>query len=288
MAGSRPGIRLGVLCIGLLPFFSSSGQTAAKTLSEDFKVVTIIKGSADTAIVTGRAIGGPERMRIDVTTSGSNPKISPITSTGKVGLLVSDSGKTISYIDDQKQQYFSVRPAEMIQQAQTMGAMKLEFSETRATVDSLGAGPAILGHPTVHYRVATGMTMNMAAMGQQQAVKVSNNADYYFATDIKGVLNPFASLSGGDMVNMLGGSSKEFVQKMKTVQDKLPKGTPLRATSSSTVEARGETRVIDTQAEVTAIKWIPVDPRTLEIPSTYTSVQVPGMGGSSGGTIPPR
>jgi len=119
-------------------------------------------------------------------------------------------------------------------------------------------------------------------------VKIASTTDTYFATDIKGDLNPFLSLSGGDMGNMFGTTNKDFADKMKAVQQKLPKGTPMRALSSATIMAQGQTKVTNSAAEVTAVQWVDADPKAFEVPSTYTAVQLPGMGASSGGAIPPK
>jgi hypothetical protein len=56
------------------------------------------------------------------------------------------------------------------------------------------------------------------------------------------------------------------------------------------MEAQGQTRVTNSEAEVTALKWVDADPKVFEIPSTYTALQLPGMAGSqdSGGAIPPK
>jgi hypothetical protein len=174
----------------------------------------------------------------------------------------------------------------MLAQAQQTG-VKMGFSGTEAKVDNLGAGPTILGHPTSHYRIGTGMTMTITAMGQDQVVKISSTSDYYYADDIKGVVNPFASLSGGDMAAMFGSSSKEFADKLKAMQDKLPKGTPLRASSTAMMTAQGQTRITSTQAEVTSVQWVDADSKIFDIPSTYTPVTLPGIA-TQGGAIPPQ
>jgi hypothetical protein len=103
-------------------------------------------------------------------------------------------------------------------------------------------------------------------------------------------VNPFASLSGGDMAAMFASSNKEFADKMKAMQAKLPNNTPLRASSSSTMISQGQTRVTNTQAEVTSVQWVDANPKVFEIPSTFTPVTLPGMAGSpgaQGGAIPP-
>lgn len=283
----NPGLLISFLILASPLLSLATAQVPAKTLSEDFRLVTTINGSTDTSIVIGHAVGSPARMRIDVTTRGDNSLNSPIMSSGKVGMIVTDSGQTITYIDSEKRRYVRIRPVELVQQAQQAGGMKMEFSETVAKVDSLGPGPVILGHSTLHYRVATGMTISMTAIGQQQVVKVSNSVDYYYASDIKGELNPFATLSGGDMLNMLGASNKDFIDKAKTAQQKLPKGTPLRALYSATMVSQGQTRVTNSAVEVTRIQWVDADPKAFEVPGNYTAQQLPGMGGSPGGAIPP-
>ncbi len=271
----------------LAPLSYAHAQNAPKNLAMDFRMTNSVQGTADSGVIVGHAVGSPDKMRLDLSMKGASAQISPLADSA-VSMIVTDSGKTITYLNSKKSQFLRVRPAEMVAQAQQMGGMKMDFSETAAKVDSLGAGPAILGHPTSHYRVTTGMTMTISAMGQQQTVKIASINEAYYATDITGTLNPFASLNGGDMANIFGTTNKDFADKMKAVQQKLPKGTPLRASSSATIVAQGQTRVTNSAAEVTGIQWVDADPKAFEIPSTYTAVQLPGMGGSSGGSIPPK
>lgn len=278
---------LGSAGLLLAPISLAHAQAAGKKLAMDFRTTISVQGTPDTGVITGHAVGTPDLMRLDVTMKGAGANVSPLATDSTISMIVTDSGRTITYIDSRKSQYLRVKPAEMIAQAQQTGAMKMDFTGTEARVDNLGAGPTILGHPTVHYRVATGMTMTISAMGQQQTVKIASTNDTYFATDIKGDLNPFASLSGGDMANMFGTTNKDFADKMKLVQQKLPKGTPLRALSSATIMSQGQTRVTNTAAEVTGIQWVDTDPKLFQVPSTYTAVPLPGMGSSSG-TIPPE
>ncbi|HEX9085527.1 MAG TPA: hypothetical protein VF836_12385 [Gemmatimonadaceae bacterium] len=265
---------------------------APKNLAMDFRTVVITSGVPDTGIIQGHAVGSGDKMRLDLTMKGASAQVSPLGGPGgEVSMILSDSGRTMTYLDSKASHYLRVRPADMLAQAQRSG-VKMAFSGTEAKVDSLGAGPTILGHPTSHYRIGTGMTMTINAMGQEQVVKISSTSDYYYANDIKGVVNPFASLSGGDMAAMFGTSSKEFADKMKAMQEKLPKGTPLRASSSATMIAQGQTRTTNTQAEVTSVQWVDANPKLFEIPSTYTPVTLPGMtgaqSGAPGGAIPPR
>ena len=273
--------------VAFVPLMAANAQNAGKTLAMDFRMTNSVQGTPDTGVIVGHAIGTADKMRLDLNMKGAGAKnVTPITDS-TVRMIVTDSGKTVTYLDAKKSQYLRVRPAEMVAQAQKMGGMKMDFSETSAKVDSLGAGPAILGHPTSHYRVTTGMTMTISAMGQQQTVKIASSNDAFYATDIKGYLNPFTTLTGGDMATIFGTTNKDFGDKMKAVQQKLPKGTPLRALSTATIVAQGQTRVTNTAAEVTGIQWVDTDAKTFDVPSTYTAAQLPGMGGSSSGATPP-
>ncbi len=264
---------------------------APKNLAMDFRTIVTTQGMADTGIIQGHAVGSGDKMRLDLTMKGASAQVSPLGgSGGEVSMILSDSGRTMTYLDSKASHYLRVRPADMLAQAQRSG-VKMGFSGTEARVDNLGAGPAMLGHPTSHYRTVTGMTMTINAMGQEQVVKISSTSDYYYADDIKGVVSPFASLSGGDMAAMFGSSSKEVADKMKAMQEKLPKGTPLRFSSTSTMVAQGQTRTTNTQSEVTSVQWVDANPKLFEIPSTYTPVTLPGMaapGDAQGGAIPPR
>jgi hypothetical protein len=269
------------------PKTSLAPATAAgKNLAMDFRTIVTTQGMPDTGVIQGHAVGSADMLRMDITMKGPGARVSPLGGPGgEVSMILSDSGKTVTYLDSKVSHYLRVRPAEMLAEAQKTG-VKMGFSGTEAKVDNLGAGPAILGHPTSHYRIGTGMTMTISAMGQEQVVKISSTADYYYANDISGVVNPFASLSGGDMAAMFGSSNKEFADKMKAMQAKLPNNTPLRATSTSTMISQGQTRVTSTQGEVTSVQWVDANPKLFEVPSTYTPVTLPGMAPTQSGTPP--
>jgi len=271
----------------LAPLSQINAQNAGKTLAMDFRATVSVQGQPDTAVIIGHAVGNGDKMRLDV--KGAPAQKSNLTSDSVVTMVVTDSGKTITFLDTKQGQYFQVRPAEMVSQAQQMGAMKMEFSGTQAKVDSLGPGPSILGHPTTHYRVTTGMTMTVNAMGQQQVVKFSSVADNYYATDLAASLNPFSSVTSGDMASMFASSNAEFAKQLKEVRAKLPKGTQLRALNSATIVAQGQTRVTTSLADVTSLQWVNSDPKAFAIPANYKQVQLPGLAGpAAGGAIPPK
>ena len=109
------------------PLMNAGAQTAGRTLAIDFRMTNSVQGTPDTGVIVGHAIGTADKMRLDLTMKGASAKVTPI-SDSTVSMIVTDSGKTITYLDVKKSQFLRVRPAEMVAQAQQMGGMKMDFS----------------------------------------------------------------------------------------------------------------------------------------------------------------
>ena len=264
--------------LAFAPLSVAFAQNAGKELALDFRTSTSMDGAPETAVLTGHIVGSGNKVRIDMSTSGGSSP-SPLATDGPVSMIVSDSGRTITYLDAKNSQYMSFRPGAMLADAQAMGGVKMVFSDTDAKVESLGAGPKILGHPTSRYRVGTKLTMSITGMGQTQTVKIVSTTDYYYPTDIRGTMNPFASITGTDMVGVFGTSNREFAAKLKAAESKLPKAPPLRTSTTSTITTDGTSRVTKSNTEVTSVQWVNADPKVFEIPAGYTAVKLPTMGG---------
>ncbi len=265
--------------LAFAPVSPAGAQNAGKELALDFRTSTSMEGTPETTVMTGHIVGSGNRVRIDMSTSGGNSP-SPLATDGPVSMIVSDSGRTITYLDAKNSQYMSFRPGSMLADAQAMGGVKMVFSDTDAKVESLGAGPRILGHPTSRYRVSTRVTMSITGMGQSQTVKIASTTDQYYPTDIRSTMNPFASIAGTDMLGVFSGSNKEFAAKLKAAESKLPKAPPLRSSTTATITTDGTTRVTKSNTEVTSVQWVNADPKVFEIPSGYTAVKVPTLGGA--------
>lgn len=255
---------------------AAAAQSPGKDLAMDFRISSVVEGMPDSGIVRGHMVSSGTKFRIDLMTVGGRAP-TPLQTDGPVSMIVSDSGKTITYLDAKNSQYMRMRPAEMLAEAQRMGGMKMDFTETEVTVTSLGAGRAILGHPIVRYRVVTAMTMTMTGMGQPQTVKVSSTTEHHFPTDIKSAFNPFGSITGADMIGMFGGSSKELATKLTAAAEKLPKTIPLRSSTSSTMTTSGMTTITKSDTEVTSVQWVNADPKVFDIPAGFTALQMPTM-----------
>lgn len=269
----------GLALLALATASALPAQNAGKDLALDFRSSSSMEGAAEAGVLTGHIVGSGTKLRIDLSAAGGRSP-SPLATNGTVSMIVSDSGRTITYLDSKNSQYMSFRPAEMMAEAQSMGGVKMEFSDTDAKVDNLGAGPRILGHPTLHYRVGTRVTMTITGMGQSQSVKIASSTEYYFPTDIKSALNPFASITGTDMIGVFGGNNREFAAKLKAAEKLLPKAPPLRTSTTATITTDGTSRVTKSNTEVTSVQWVNADPKVFEIPAGYKAVQLPTMGGA--------
>jgi len=264
--------------LAFAPLSLAAAQNAGKELALDFRTSTTMDGGRETAVLTGHIVGSGSKVRIDMSTSGGNSP-SPLATDGPVSMIVSDSGRTITYLDAKNSQYMSFQPGAMLADAQAMGGVKMVFSDTDAKVESLGAGSKILGHPTARYRVGTKLTMSITGMGRTQTVKIVSTTEYHYPTDIKSAMNPFASIAGTDMVGVFGTSNKEFAAKLKAAESRLPKAPPLRTSTTATITTDGMTRVTRSNTEVTSVQWVNADPKVFEIPAGYTAVKVPTLGG---------
>lgn len=275
----RFGLRFTIAAALAFPPLAVAGaQVSAKDLALDFRTSTSMEGTSDTGVLTGHIVGSGTKVRIDMSIDGGRAP-TPLATEGPVSMIVSDSGRTITYLDAKNNQYMSVRPGDMMAEARQMGMVNMEFSDTDAKVENLGSGPRILGHPTARYRVGTRLTMTISGMGQSESVKINSTTDYYFPTDIKSAINPFSTITGTDMIGMLGGSNKEFADKLKAAETKLPKAPPLRTATTATIITGGVTRVTKSNTEVTSVRWVNADPSVFEIPAGYKAVEVPSMGG---------
>lgn len=269
----------GASLLALVTASALPAQNAGKDLALDFRTSTTTEGAPEAGVFTGHIVGSGTKVRIDLSTAGGRSP-SPLATDGPVSMIVSDSGRTITYLDSKNSQYMSFRPGEMLAEAQSMGGVNMEFSDTDAKVENLGAGPRILGHPTAHYRVGTRLTMTITGMGQRQSVKIASSTEYFYPTDIKSALNPFASITGTDMIGMFGGTNKEFAAKLKAAEKQLPKAPPLRTSTTATITTDGTSRVTKSNTEVTSVQWVNADPKVFEIPAGYSAVQLPTMGGA--------
>lgn len=228
-------------------------------------------------VSTGHAVASKGKIRMDV--SGSARSLAmPGSGGGDVTIIMLDSGKTVIYVNPKTKQYMQIKPMEMMDRMQKMmegmgATMKFDFTG-EPKVENLGAGPDILGHKTRHYRMTTNMKMTMNAMGESQTIETNSVVDEYLAPDIKNATDLFSGMSNG-MSGMMGGSNKEYLEKVKQLKAKLPDAMELRAETQSTITMAQGTQNMKNVREVTGIKKTRATPDQFAIPAGYTKIEMP-------------
>src|SRR6476620_1167081 len=92
----------------LAPLSTVGAQNTGKTLAMDFRTTISVQGTPDTTVMLGHAVGSTDKMRLDVT--GAASKVSPVIA-DSISMIITDSGKTITYLDLKKNQYLRVPPS---------------------------------------------------------------------------------------------------------------------------------------------------------------------------------
>src|SRR5438045_1455149 len=86
----------------------AQAQTAGKNLAMDFRTTISVQREPDSAVMTGHAVGTADKMRVEV--RGLHSKAAGLPIDSVVTMILTDSGKTITYVDTKKSQYLRVRP----------------------------------------------------------------------------------------------------------------------------------------------------------------------------------
>jgi hypothetical protein len=259
--------------------FSIQARAQGDDMAYDFKMSDSGTVGMQTmgGVSTGHAVVSKGKVRLDV--SGTARSLAMPGSPGMdVTIIMLDSGKTVIYVNPKTKTYMQINPMEMMDRMQKMmegmgATMKFDFTGD-PKVENLGAGPEILGHKTQHYRMTTAMKMTMNAMGESQTVETSSVIDEYLAPDIKHSTDLFSGMSSG-MGGMMGGSNKEYIEKVKQLKAKLPDAMELRAETQSTVSMAQGSQNMKSIREVIAIKKTHATPDQFVVPAGYTKIDLP-------------
>lgn len=221
-------------------------------------------------------------VRIDV--EGPVPDAGELpTGNGRSVMLLTDSGATITFINVAKKQYMSIKPNAMMEGVKKMmeamgGQVVIDTAATKLTLDSLGTGPVIAGHPTLHYRLNTSLRMTMAMMGNSQTMEQESVEDIYAATDLGELSDLNISLNRLANIGQTVGLAPEFMERAKALQKKI-RGLPIRLTKVQTVKTQGRTRTVSEDITVSNVKRVDVPDSAFAIPAGYAPIAIPKMPG---------
>src|SRR5450759_3638396 len=209
--------------------------------------VTSSRGRTDTATTVLRTTSASGDARIDLE-KGSFPNMGPFSAGAHAVMIMHDGGSEMFFLNPDQKQYLSIKPIAMMEGMQKMlegmgGSMSFDTAGTQLSLDSVGPGPSIEGHPTLTYRLRTAMRMTMSMMGQSHVVDNKSSQEIQAATDLGDVAG-VASMNRFAELTQAMGFPKGYYENLAATLRRI-RGFPLRAVTHTTTSADGITRTID-------------------------------------------
>jgi hypothetical protein len=162
---------------------ASGGAQSPATVVDARTVSERPDGKSDTLLT--HTISSGSRSRVEQ--SGAIPP--PILKMkADIEIISERDGKmSMIYVDTTDKLYAEMDLSGMMAMAMSMSSVHLTTDTTAAgfTVDSVGPGPLINGHKTVHFRTHTTSRMTIAMFGDTSSVQHLITTDLYLAPDVK-------------------------------------------------------------------------------------------------------
>jgi hypothetical protein len=261
---------------------AASGQSRPG-ISFDQTVRTVREHDSSTVVQHITTVGSDVRMEVD---AGSSAKgIGPFPFGDERVMILRDGGAQLIMLNPEKKQYFSMKPVEMMESSRKMldamgGSMHVDSSASATSIDSLGPGSVVDGHPTLRYTVKSVIKFTMSMMGQQVSVNQEVVQDIETATDVgdlgEGLI---AGKSIADMGAAMG-LGKDFFRKGAAPRYKIA-GLPVHVVKRSTNLEKGQARTTTETSDVRNFKRVSVPDSVFAIPADYKFISLPFA--SSGG-----
>jgi len=242
--------------------------------------ITVARGRTDTTttLLHTTSAGGDGRIEVE---KGKFPNMGPFSSGPHAVIIMRDGGNQFLFLNPDEKQYLSLKPLEMIEGMQKMldgmgGSMSFDTAGTRLSLDSVGPGPSIDGHPTLTYRLRMAMKMTMSMMGQSNVVDTQSSDEIQAAPDL-GDYAGVASMNRFAEITQAMGFPKGYYENLAATRRKI-RGFPLRAVTHTTSTANGVTRTRDETIETRNVKRLAVSDSLFVVPADYKPVKMPMPG----------
>jgi len=223
------------------------------------------------------------RGNIRVEIEGRTPATAGfIGSTHRSIMLLTDTGTKITFINDERKQYFSLNPvasAEAVRKSLEAMGGQIIVDSTRSglSLDSLGPGPVVDGHPTLHYRLTDSLRVAVVMRGTPSGFEQHSVQDILVAADLTDLTGVAESLTRLLDMGQAMGLAPAFVQQAKAMQGRIH-GLPLRVTKVMTVSANGgRTRTGSQDIVVSNVRRVQVPESTFAVPAGYSQFTPPRL-----------
>lgn len=272
--------------VAVAPAMLCAAPVVAETPSSTFSLAALVYdfvGSAVTTDPNGK-LHQQVMMRGHATSTGSKTRID-VNDAGAISesmrgsyLLLMDGGRRALWVNPNTRQYHETDPDAILSNFGglgdgTGGLVSMTASNYHVDAEKVGPGPMIQGHSTVHYRLYQTMDMKTKVLNKTLTSHDESITDYYYATDVANVINPFLNSSpsipeDGSLV-----FSDDYARQLRNAADKLYQGgAPLRTIVSDKVtDEFGHAESVVTTTDMMNIKQADVSPAMFEIPLGFTA-----------------
>jgi hypothetical protein len=254
------------------------------SMDQTMNTVRTSASRTDSSTAVVHVISAGTDARVEIVSGSIAPGGGPFSPGPHAVMIMRDGGGEMVYLNPDKKEYMSVKPFAMMQGVQKMmesmgGSMTVDTSATRISMDSLGPGPTIDGHPTITYRLTMAMRMRMSMMGQSNVVDTQSTQDIQAATDMMGFADLIVGTNRFAEFSQSMGMSKDLFDRMAATRQKV-RGFPLRSVKHSTSSVNGVTQTAVETIETRNIKRMAVPDSAFAIPSDYKPISMPAMPGA--------
>ncbi|HXC25473.1 MAG TPA: hypothetical protein VNU46_06120 [Gemmatimonadaceae bacterium] len=224
-------------------------------------------------MMRGHATSTGDKTRIDITEAGSAESMR-----GSY-LLLSDGGRRALWVSPMVRQYRETDPETLLSGLGgfangSNSIVSMAASNIHVDAGRVGSGPMIQGHNTVHYRLYQSMDMKTKIFNKTLTTHDESVTDYYYATDVPNVVNPFLSSAPALPEDGALVFSDDYTRQLRTAIDKLYQGgAPLRTiVSDKSTDTYGHMQSSVTTTEMMNLKQTDVRPELFDVPLGFTAV----------------
>lgn len=188
--------------------------------------------------IVGTVREGSHRARVDVRRHGKpDDDYLVITHDGHRVISVHPSDGEYSVVDDS---VFERIAGVGLQAVSSTGVVRFRVHDARIRGERLGAGDAVAGFATQHYRLQQDYTVDVSAFGMQgHPVHQRVVTDYWVAREPRLLPNPLIAMLSR-IGTALAQSDPDFVRRSTAVRDSLFSGTPLLIVVTLETDAKDE------------------------------------------------
>lgn len=291
---ARTRVLTAAAAVVVLPLLTAAtpASTGGTTYEFTIRSQSSQTGNRESVVMKGRGMFAGENARLEILDASGSGGGEMFGSKGSYFLLL-DGGKKMILVDPAQKSYMEWDMQGMLAgMSKMMGALgglvRMEMSDVKVEAQSMGSGGVVNGYSTQHVRLVQNYTMNATVMGRSSTSRVETTTDYYFAPELRALVNPFVQNSGaftamGDMFN-----NAEYKQQMEAVQSKLT-GVPVKSVARSVTtnpDGKQETSIVTT--EMTGFQNSDIAAATFAVPSGFQAVEMPkldmpALGGNTDG-----